>query len=212
MAGHPTLTLDHVVYGTRDVARSVHELERLLGVRAAPGGRHPGRGTHNALMSLGGERYLEIIGPDPAQPGFQGILPFGLDDLTDPKIVTWAAKAPDLEARVYAARAQGYDPGEILPRSRELPNGTVLKWRLTAAGESHPNWLVPFLIDWGDSPHPSRTAPAGLTLERLRAIHPDPEGTRKLLEALGVELEIERGSSVQLIAHINAVRGAVEMR
>ena len=204
--------LDHIVYGTRDVARTIENLERLLGVRASPGGKHPGRGTHNALMSLGDKRYLEIIGPDPAQPGFDGILPFGLDDLTDPKIVTWAVKAPDLEQRVKAARAQGYDPGEILPRSRELPNGTVLRWRLTSLRSDHPNWLVPFLIDWGDSPHPSRTAPAGVTLSNIRATHPEPEGTQKALDALGVELEIERGPESHLIVHINAPRGMVELK
>lgn len=208
----PNLMLDHIVYGTRDVARTIEDLERLLGVRASPGGKHPGRGTHNALMSLGEERYLEIIGPDPAQPGFSGVLPFGLDLLTDPKIVTWAVKAPDLEQRVKVARAQGYDPGEILPRSRELPNGTLLKWRLTSLGTDHTNWLVPFLIDWGDSPHPSRTAPAGVTLSRIRATHPDPEGTRKALGALGVEMEIERGPESRLIVHINAPRGVVELK
>lgn len=204
--------LDHVVYGTPDVDRSIDELERLFDVRAAYGGRHPGRGTRNALLSLGREQYLEIIGPDPAQPDFRGVRPFDLDQLRQPRIVTWAVKAPGLEARVKAAREQGYDPGEILPRSRELPNGTQLRWRLTSLGEEHPDWIVPFLIDWGDSPHPSRTAPVGLMLRRLRAVHPDPDTLRKALDALGVELEVEQGPASQLIADIDSLRGPIELR
>ena len=34
--------------------------------------------------------------------------------------------------------------------------------------------LVPFLIDWKDSPHPSASTPQGCTLVSLRGEHPDP--------------------------------------
>lgn len=203
--------IDHLVYGTPDVESTVAEIEHLTGVRAAPGGRHPGRGTHNALLGLGQGRYLEIIGPDPEQSGLGSPLPFGLDHLSRPRLVTWAAKAPDLEDRTESARAAGYDPGEILPRSRVTPDGRTLKWRLTSLGLDHPDWLVPFLIDWQRSPHPSDSTPAGLTLVELRATHPEPERIRKVLEALGVELPVTRGPGVSLLARLDTPRGRVDL-
>lgn len=207
------MTVDHLVYGVPDVGRAIDDLERLLGVRASPGGRHPGRGTHNALITLGSERYLEIIGPDPGQPDFRGTLPFGLNAVRKGRLVTWAAKAPDIERRIAEARRLGYDPGDLLPRSREQPDGTVLRWRLSSLGDRHDDWLVPFLIDWGSSRHPSTSAPRGVTLRRLRAAHPDPNALRKTLKALGVtsDVVIEAGRAARLFAELDSPHGPVEL-
>src|SRR5262249_11322359 len=64
-AGSVVSRVDHLAYATPDLEKGVAEIERLLGVRATPGGQHPGRGTRNALVSLGPTSYLEIVGPDP---------------------------------------------------------------------------------------------------------------------------------------------------
>ncbi|HJM88362.1 MAG TPA: VOC family protein [Dehalococcoidia bacterium] len=204
--------LDHLVYATPDLDAAVDDLEARLGVRAVLGGRHPGRGTYNALISLGADHYLEIIGPDPEQPEVAQPRGFGLDDLTVPQLRTWAAKAPDIDARIERARVAGYDPGPALAMSRERPDGVTLAWHLTPSGQSEGGWLVPFLIDWGGSPHPALTAPGGVTLDSLRAEHPTPDAIRPLLAALDVALDVDAGPEPRLIARLRTAGGVVELR
>jgi hypothetical protein len=202
--------IDHLAYAAPDLEAAVSELERRLGVRAAPGGKHRGLGTHNALLSLG-DSYLEIIAPDPEQPAPAQPRPFGIDGLGRPRLAGWAARAPDIDERVRRARGTGYDPGEVLEFGREAPDGARLTWRFTfppSAGDG----LVPFLIDWGDTPHPSAGAPGGCSLVSLRAEHPAPDGIEAMLEALGVELDVARGPEAALIAVLDTPNGRVELR
>ncbi|HVS08344.1 MAG TPA: VOC family protein, partial [Planctomycetota bacterium] len=167
------LPLDHLVYAVSDLEVGIAHFERLLGVRAAPGGSHRGLGTRNALLSLGPDCYLEIIAPDPEQPDPPRPRPFGVDRLQSGRLVTWAVKAGDLERRVETARRAGYDPGEVRSMSRERPDGMRLEWRLTLRSEPAGDGLVPFLIDWGGTPSPAQQAARGCRLIALRAVHPE---------------------------------------
>ncbi|HET6929925.1 MAG TPA: VOC family protein, partial [Candidatus Acidoferrum sp.] len=100
----PTL-LDHILLGSPDLQAGIDFVERHTGVRATFGGVHPGRGTQNALLSLGERRYLEIIAPDPAQPGVKNPIASNLHSLTEPRLIGWAAHPGSVAAFAEKLRA-----------------------------------------------------------------------------------------------------------
>jgi hypothetical protein len=209
--GHPP-PIDHIVYGVPDLEVGVEALAQQLGVRAAPGGRHVGRGTHNALLALGGRAYLEIIARDPGQPPGPGPLPFALDRVRLPRLVGWAIRTKDIEEQVTHARERGHDPGEVESMRRQRPDGSLLEWRLTRHAPDPGRLAVPFLIDWGSSPHPSESAPPGVRLVELRIEHPDPAALRAALEALGATARVDSGPEPALVATLDTPRGRVVLR
>jgi Glyoxalase-like domain len=204
--------LDHLIWVTPDLERGIAELESRLGVRAAPGGRHPGRGTHNALLGLGSGRYLEILAPDPTQPSPAKPRWLGVDAVGEPRLSSWAAKCDDVPGVVARARAAGAPLGDAIAGGRAAPDGTRLEWTLSDPDVVLGEGLVPFLIDWGNTAHPSRAAPAAGSIVGLRAEHPDPARVRSTLETLGIELPLRAGPAPALIATIATTGGDVELR
>ncbi|MFG1700784.1 VOC family protein [Nonomuraea sp. NPDC049309] len=202
------MTLDHLVYATPNLDTTVAEIEQQLDVRMVEGGRHPGLGTRNRLLGLGGRAYLEIIGPDPEQEPPAGPRPFGIDTLTMARLVTWAAAVTDIDAAVARARERGYDPGDPQDMSRHTPSGELLSWRLTPPSKAG---LVPFLIDWGTTRHPTETDLPTVELTSFRARHPDPEAIGRDLSALGVHLDLEHGTTPTLTAVLRSPRGSLTL-
>jgi catechol 2,3-dioxygenase-like lactoylglutathione lyase family enzyme len=204
------MPLDHIVYAVPVLDDAVDDVERRLGVRAAKGGQHTGRGTHNALLSLEDGRYLEIIAPDPRQPEPAQPLPFGVGSSTRPHLAGWAWRVDDIDAVIARAREHGYDPGDAVAMERLTADGVRLQWRLTlnAAGGGP----VPFLIDWGDTPHPSRSAPSGLTLLSLRFEHPEPASIATTLTALGADAQVVAAERPAMVATFAGPNGQGELR
>lgn len=204
--------VDHLVWGGQSLEREIERLELRTGVRAGPGGRHPGEGTRNALLRIGPGRYLELIAPDPSQAAPSHPRWFGLDHLATPRLITWAAKSDDVNQRAAAARAGGIELGAVRRGRRKLGDGQVISWQLTYPNIQLGSGLVPFLIDWGQSRHPSQTAPGGVQLVDLWAEHPDPSRILGMLRHLGLELRVIPGALPALIALFDTPRGRVELR
>jgi hypothetical protein len=204
------MLIDHLIYRVPDLAGAIADVEERVGVRAQDGGKHIGLGTHNALLALGPQTYLEIIAPDPGQPQPSAPRPFGLDEASRGGLSGWAIACQDIDAAAAAARSRGYDPGEVAPMQRADPAGEVLRWRLTLGAVA--GGLVPFLISWGDTEHPARSAPRGLILESFHLEHPDPASLAPLLNALGADAEIKLADAPALVARLNGPNGSVVLR
>jgi glyoxalase-like protein len=206
-----SLVLDHLVYAVPALDAAVEDLYRRLGVRAVAGGRHEGLGTYNALVGLGTGAYLEVIAPDPGQPDPPAARFAGVGPASTPRLAGWAVRTDDIDASAGKALDAGFDPGPVVSMTRRRPDGVTLAWRLTwpvRVGDG----LIPFLIDWGDSPHPSVTAPQGVTLRRLVVQHPEPSVITTALEALGAEADVLAGDRPALIASLDAGDRAVTLR
>lgn len=206
------LKVDHLIYGAPDLQTGVEQIERLLGVRASIGGKHIGLGTHNALISLGSQCYLEIIAPDPEQEEFRRPLLFGLDLLSSPRLVRWVAKGDHLEQLSFLNLGRGESLGMVSSGGRMTPEGYTLTWSFTDPYVALADGIVPFFIDWGQSPHPADSAPQGAVLRELNAEHPDPDYAQSMLDQLGLAIRVSAGRRAALVAVIDSPRGQVVLR
>jgi len=180
-------TVDHLLFVSPDLQAGTDEVERLLGVRPAYGGRHVGLGTHNALLALGARTYLEVIAPDPSQKGTGADLPYGMGSLEAPSLRAWAAAPDDIDRAVRDARAAGLDFDDVVAHGRQAPDGTEVRWRMATRPSPEPGVAaVPFLIDWGEGTHPAERAPGGVRLVELEVSAPDPDAVERALVAIGI--------------------------
>jgi hypothetical protein len=145
-----------------------------LGFAVLEGGRHPGRGTANLIVPLGGQ-YLEllaVVDETEARTSPQGRPVVAALSARGPGLARWSVEPVDLEAT--AARVG--DPVER--RQRTLPDATAVRWRSVAVDRA---WAEPWrcaFMAW-DSPdmHPGRSSvvhPNGATgFARLHVVVPD---------------------------------------
>lgn len=206
------MNIDHLVYAVSDLETGMRDMEALLGVRPAIGGRHPDFGTHNALLSLGTSTYLEVIAPDPDLPTPGRGLPFGITRGQQPRMATWALGTESIHELANTALAAGIDIGTIASGSRRKPDGTLLSWQLSDPYAMPLGGAIPFLISWGETPHPARATPRAGDLIGFRIEHPEAQSVRAAVSALCVAVDIEKSDQFKLIATIKTGSGIVELK
>ncbi|MEO1202539.1 MAG: VOC family protein [Pseudomonadota bacterium] len=203
--------VDHVLYACSDLERGRDEIEQLLGVRPVIGGRHERFGTHNALLSLGPGAYLEVVARDPALPvPAHGLL---VDVAADQRsrLITWVLRVDDIGRSAEAAERAGLGLGAVEPGQRETPDGKMIRWRLTDPYANRRGGALPFLIDWGDTPHPSSVAPDAGRLDRLVIETPDAAAIRDACAVLDADVDVREGPTFGLRATIATPSGPVEL-
>ena len=186
-------TFDHLVLGTSDLDKGGAWLERFLGVKLSPPGKHIRMGTHNRLLSLGPHCYLELIAIDPlGQPPFMQRW-FGLDtlDVRDriaarPRLIGWVARTGEIDALTQKI---GGLLGGVHPMERG-DGPEKYRWRITVPEDGYPveGGLLPSLIQWDVPFHPCDRLPdQQCRFEWMEAAHPNPAKVTYLLRELGLE-------------------------
>lgn len=206
--------VDHLVIAGRSVDAEVARIAGLTGVTCGVGGKHDGWGTHNCLASLG-TAFLEVIGIDPDQPEPPQPRPFGIDDMDDEvpaSMVTFAIRPSEgqtAEQLVSAFITSGFDPGPLDQGSRQTPEGQTLTWRLTSPSVLQHDGLVPFILDWGTTPHPATTTTPGLSIKSLAIEHPNPGPVADLYATIGLDAAITEGPTAAIKLEVDSPNGAV---
>ena len=171
----PMLTLDHLIVTAPDLETGTAWAEAQLGVPLGPGGRHDLMGTHNRLLSLGPELYLEVIAIEP------GALPapmarwYGLDDgPTQPRLSHWACRCDDLKAALAAAPT-GHGTVTDLARGE-------LRWQMAVTDHLPFDDAYPALLSW-QSAFPGPMLPdQNARLSKLIVTHPQASDLRDSLD------------------------------
>lgn len=207
--------LDHLVVAAADLATGREYIEDLLGVRTQVGGRHAAMGTHNRLLRLGDDQYLEIVAVDPDAPGPDEPRWFALDDAAMqarirrcPALVTWVARCSAIDE---SARRPPY--GEMA--LRDMARGE-LRWRMTFTpnGGLICEGALPLLIEWQTEPPPPQRLPdSGCALSRFDIQSPQARDVARVLEELSIQrVDVAHSERAGLTAVLNTpARGEVAL-
>lgn len=202
------LVLDHIAVLGRSLAEATSHAERTLGQPLSPGGIHARFGTHNQLIALAPDLYLEAIAVDPSAPNPQDARWFGLDSFSGPaRLDKWICRVADLDAALAVFPMAG--------RPVPLERG-ALRWRMAVPedGALPFDGVFPALIQWQSPVPPGKALTAsGLTLERLTVTHPEIEALEALLVPhLDAPLvRFARGARAGLTAQVKRPDGIVTL-
>lgn len=140
----PRLAFDHMVIAVADLEAAMSAYASL-GFTVRYGGQHPGRRTHNALISFVEGNYLELIAERPGLPPTSDAREAWVREAIQEgqALLTFALRSPNLAATVARCEERGLPFTTLQDGARKRPDGARIAWR--AATPSLPD--LPFLIE-----------------------------------------------------------------
>lgn len=203
------LRLDHLIIGVADLDESLKQFEALTGIRPVYGGKHPDIGTHNALISLGENKYLEIIAPQPG--GKVADFVQFLHDIKGFSPVMWAVTTEDMTRTVDRLATAGYQTLKPAAGLRKRENGLMLNWTVLNMAPSAPKGS-PFFIEWGEnSTHPASSSPKGCEIQSFKIKTPEPEKLSRFIEVTGLTVPVEQADALGFSVSLNCPYGIIQL-
>lgn len=203
MKKEPEENIDHIILGINDLDKGIAQFKELTGVEPVIGGIHPNSFTHNALVALDGETYIEIMAPRPDALHVPDEF-LSLEKLTP---IDWAVRTRHANQTKEKLKAVGIIASESKEGSRAKPDGTMLSWT-TFGIENHNDF--PFFIEWGaGTVHPSVSSPAGCSIKSFHINTANDAAMNKLITALQLGLTVSKANETQLQLTIDSPKGNV---
>lgn len=171
--------LDHLVITVPELEAGVAWVEGRLGVPLQPGGRHELMGTHNKLLSLGPDCYLEVIAIDPAAPALRMPRWYDLDaGVSASQLTHWACNCENLSEALRHAPADHGQPVSVVRGA--------LRWQMavTKTGRLPFDDVYPALLAWEDASPAPRLIDQGVRLSKLVVSHPEAVALREAASLL----------------------------
>jgi len=211
--------IDHLVIGAKNVTEGIAYVKECLGVDIPYGGVHEKMGTHNHLMQLGDNIFLEVIAINPDIEPPENPRWYGLDDPfvrqqieVQPTLLTWVVNTKNIDKFLQHA---GISFGNATLISRDSLSwyfGLPDDGRLLAGG------MLPYVIEWQTKLHPStKMADIGCRLHGLEIYHSHPFWLQSVLESIEAKDLIKihalpKNKTPYLLATINTPNGIKELK
>ncbi|MEM7565559.1 MAG: VOC family protein, partial [Pseudomonadota bacterium] len=207
--------LDHIVVAASSLKQGVEYIRETLGVTIPKGGFHQTMGTHNHLMQLGGESYLELISIDPdaaipSHPRWFALDQLPMRDMLEqgPRLITWVMNCPHIK---QLCQSIDFEIGSPTPLTRD-----DLSWEIALPqdGRLLAGGMLPYCIQWHSSPHPSHhMSQQYCRLKTLHLHHNRPQWLQQKLDLMGatqlVKVEaLDEDEAPYLSASIETPQGA----
>jgi len=191
----PASRIDHVIVAAHSLEQGAQWCEAMLGVSPIAGGKHPLMGTHNRVLRIASEQYLqaylEIIAIDPDAPAPKHKRWFDLDDAAmqealreQPRLIHFVAQSGNATACIDALHGLAIERGPLLAAER----GT-LRWKISVRPDGQRLFYggLPTLIQW-DSAHPADAmSDSGVMLKSVRVSHPRSADLQAAHAAIGLQ-------------------------
>ena len=204
------LTLDHLAIAAKDLSSGVNHVQKQLSVSPPFGGEHALMNTHNHLMKLGTDEFLEVISINPAAPKPERPRWFALDHFNDdtPRLITWVTRTDNFDAAMDATQSLNW---QALTVSRG-----ELTWRIAVPedGSLPFDGVFPTIIEWPMRPLPgSKMADFNCSLKKLQITHPEAHKLEAHLLPLidDQRITITQGESARISALIDTPDGPREL-
>jgi hypothetical protein len=211
--------LDHIVIAADNLAQGTAYVREWLGVDIPYGGVHEKMGTHNHIMQLGDDIFLEVIAINPDIDAPERPRWFGLDDpfvrrqiAEQPVLLSWVVNTNNIE-KFLGGASFSFGKAELLSRNN-------LSWHfaLPDDGRILAGGMLPYAIEWHTDVHPATNmTDCGCRFQGLEIYHSHPTWLQSVLQSIDAEglvkiRTIPKNTAPYLVAHIDTPKGVKELR